>query len=126
MEFATNEPYGLTPPGWGWFALGFLVAAVVVARLRPGWLPRFWLGTLLLAVVGTLLWLDRRYLRHEPFHTVAVLVLIHGLPAGVATLWLARTRRHRILSHAAVRLAGALAAFVAGLLIVVMLEPLVG
>jgi hypothetical protein len=122
MNYSTAEyhhGYGL-PPGWIWFVLVFLVAAVLVVRSRPAWLLRFWLGGWLVGVAITLIWLDPSYLRYEPIGTIYRVVLMNAIPTGLVALWLNRTRRHVALSRAAVQLASALVVFVCGLMLMLV------
>jgi hypothetical protein len=113
MDFAPVEDYSLFPwPERLWFVAGFLVIAVIVARWRPAWLMAFWAGAWLLGVAWTLLtggpdWRD-------PFVVVEI-VLASGVPTGLTALWLACTRRRRLLRMAAVQALGALVAYVGGI-----------
>jgi hypothetical protein len=113
MDLAPVEDYSLFPwPERLWFVVGFLVLAVVVARLRPAWLMPLWLAAWLLAVAWTLLMGAPRW--PNPFVVVEI-VLASGIPTGLTTLWLARTRRRRLLGVAAVQALGAVVAYVSGI-----------
>jgi hypothetical protein len=122
MEFQKVEDYSLFPwPERLWFVVLFLVIAVVVARLRPGWLPALWLGSWLLAVIGGVLCQAPGWVRYEPVLPVVEIVLpvvemalASGIPTGLAVLWLAGTRQHRLLGMAAVQALGAVLAFLCG------------
>lgn len=119
MNWQKVDDYTVFPdPAIPWFIIGFLVVAVLVARFRPAWLLRTWLAVWLLAVAGTLLTLHPSWLRYAPVPTVAEIVFGIGLPTGLTALWLHRSRRHAVLSRAAVQLASALAVFMGGLMIV--------
>lgn len=124
MNYQRVDDYSVVPPGWFWFVLVFLVAAVLVVRSRPAWLLYFWLGACLLAAAGMLSWRASTSLYHAPVHTFAEFVLTHGIPGGLVILWLHRTRRHRMLSRAPVQLLGALAVFVGGLMIVLTITEI--
>jgi hypothetical protein len=101
MDFERVENYSVFPwPERLWFVALFLVAVVVVARFRPGWLRALWLDAWLLAVAWTLLASGPGW----PYPSaVAEIVLLSGIPTGGTALWLARTRRHRRLGLAAVQ-----------------------
>ena len=117
MDFARVEAYSLFPwPQRLWFVVLFLVTAIVVARLRPRWLLALWVDAWLLAVVAGALSLPRDWVHHEPVLLVVELALASGMPTGVTALWLARTRRHRLLGVAAVQAPGAVVAYVAGIM----------
>ncbi|WP_420125707.1 hypothetical protein [Longimicrobium sp.] len=116
MDFAKVEDYSLFPwPERLWFVIAFLVIAVVVARIRPGWLVALWVDAWLLAVMGGMLYLPHGWERHGRLPLIAEIVLASGIPTGLTTLWLARTRRHRLLGMTAVQAPGAVAAYVAGI-----------
>jgi hypothetical protein len=116
MDFARVEDFSLFPwPERLWFVVLFLVAAVVVARVRPPWLPALWVDAWLLAVVGGVLYLPPGWARFEPVLPVVEIVLASGIPTGLTTLWLARTRRHRLLGMAAAQALGAVAAYLCGI-----------
>lgn len=116
MEFAKVEDYSLFPwPERLWFVVLFLVIAIVVARFRPGWLLALWVDAWLLAAIGGLLYLPPGWVRYEPVLPVAEIVVASGIPMGVTTLWLARTRRHRLLGMAAAQALGAVVAYLCGI-----------
>lgn len=116
MDLARVEDYSMFPwPARLWFVGGFLVLAVVVARLRPGWLRALWVDAWLLAVVGGMLYLPHGWERNEPLLPIAEIVLASGIPTGLTTLWLARTRRQRLPGRTAVQAFGAVVVYAAGI-----------
>jgi hypothetical protein len=119
MDFAKVEDYSLFPwPERLWFVVLFLVIAIVVARLRPRWLLALWVDAWLLAVIAGALYLPRDWVHHEPVLLVVELALASGLPTGLTALWLARTRRHRLLGRAAAQALGAVLAYLCGIVAV--------
>ncbi|HEX5872582.1 MAG TPA: hypothetical protein VFY65_19265 [Longimicrobium sp.] len=122
MDFARVEDYSVFPwPERLWFVVVFLIAAVAVARVRPGWLWALWLGAWLLAVTVGMLRLPHDWVQHEPVMLLAEILLASGVPTGLTALWLARTRRHRLLGRAAVQAVGAPAVYLCGLMAVALL-----
>lgn len=119
MDFAKVEDYSLFPwPERLWFVVLFLLIAIVVARLRPRWLLALWVDAWLLAVAAGVLYLPRGWVRHEPVLYVVELALASGIPTGLTALWLARTRRHRLLGRAAAQAPGAVLAYLCGIVAV--------
>ena len=122
MDFAKVEDYSLFPwPVRLWFVVLFLVIAIVVARSRPRWLLALWLDAWLVAVIAGALYLPRDWVHHEPVLLVVELALASGIPTGLTALWLARTRRHRLLGMAAAQALGAFVAYLGGIAVVAVI-----
>lgn len=122
MEFARVEDYSLFPwPERLWFVVLFLLIAIVVARFRPRWLLALWVDAWLLAVIAGALYLPHDWVHHEPVLLLVELALASGIPTGLTALWLARTRRHRLLGTAAVQAIGAVLAYLCGIVAVDMI-----
>lgn len=106
--------YGGPPLAEVWFVPGFPVAAVLVARFRPRWLPALWIGAWMLALHTSLVAYPQELL-YEPFLTVVGTTLSTGLPTGLTAFWLHRSRRYPGFDRAIVQIANVLAVFAGGL-----------
>jgi hypothetical protein len=119
MDHSSAEFHGL---GAGVQLLRLLLLFVIpaalalVARHRPAWLVRAWVATWLLLVVGVIVAFPGAV---GPGDIPGFFLL--GVPGGMTILWLHRTRRHRVLSHAAAQLASAVVVNVGALALLAVL-----
>jgi hypothetical protein len=120
MEYSTASGYDPWLDAWSLsrllgllllFAVPFV--AVLVARERPSWLFRAWVAMWLLLAAGMSA-ADPGGLRSVE---MLFYVLLVGGPSGLIVPWLHRTRRHRVLSRAAVQLASTVVVNLCGIVL---------